>query len=76
MIQYFTPSDNENEMREVLTKFEDSKFFQDDLSLNIKFKTLKLVHIYLHFGIFLNGVSQFSNEEFDSSNDNEIDFQN
>jgi hypothetical protein len=31
MTQYFTPSDNKNSMREDLPKFEDSKFFQDEL---------------------------------------------
>ena len=46
------------------------------LSLNMKFKTLKLVHTSSHFGIFIYGISFFSNEEFDSSNDNEIDFEN
>ena len=51
-IQYLTPSDNENKMREDLPKFEDSMFFLDELSQNIKFKTLKLKNSSLHFGIF------------------------
>ena len=76
MTQYFTPSKNENEMREDLPKFEDFKFLKMSLSHNMKFKTLKLVHTSLHLGIFINGISLFSNEEFDSSNDNEIDFEN
>ena len=76
MTQYFTPSDNENSMREDLLKFDDSKFLKMSLSLNMKFKILKLVHTSSHFGIFIYGISFFSNEEFDSSNDNEIDFEN
>ena len=63
-------------MREDLPKFEDFKFPKMNLSHNMKFKTLKLVHTSLHFGIFLDGISHLSNEEFDSSNHNEIDFQN
>ena len=59
-----------------IQKFEDFKFFKMNLSLNMNFKTLKLVHTSLHFGIFINGISLFSNEEFNSSNDNEIDFEN
>ena len=76
MTQYFSPSDNENMMLEDLPKFEDSKFLKMNLCLNMNFKTLKLVQTSLHFGIFLDGVSHFSNEEFDSSIENEIDFEN
>ena len=63
-------------MRQDLTKFEDFKFPKMNLSHNMKFKTLKLMHTSLHFWIFINGVSYLSNEEFDSSNDNKIDFEN
>jgi hypothetical protein len=45
-------------------------------SHNLKFKSLILAHTSKYFGIFHDGISFFSNEEFDSSNDNEIDFDN
>ena len=63
-------------MLEDLPKFEDFKFLKMNLSLNMKFKTLKLVHTSYHFGIFIKGIKHFSNEEFDSSYDNEVDFDN
>jgi hypothetical protein len=49
-------------MREDLPKFEDFKFLKMSLRLNMNFKTLKLVHTYYHFGIFINDILFFSNE--------------
>ena len=63
-------------MREVLLKYEDSKFFQDELKPQSEVQKHILVHTSLYFEIFLYGISLFSNEEFDSSNDNKIDFEN
>ena len=63
-------------MREVLIKYEDSKFFQDELKPQSEVQKYILVHTSLYFEIFLYGISLFSNEEFDSSNDNKIDFEN
>ena len=75
-IKYFSPSDNENKMLEDLQKFEDFMFSQNELKPQSEVQKLKLALTSLHFGIFINGISLFSNEEFDSSNDNEIDFEN
>ena len=43
MTQYFSPSDNENKMREDLPKFEDSMFLLDELSQTLS-STLKLTN--------------------------------
>ena len=66
MIQYFTPSDNENKMLEDLQKFEDFMFSQDELKPQSEAQKLKLALTSFHFGIFINGICLFSNEEFDS----------
>ena len=42
MTQYFTPSKNENKMREYLLKFEDFNFSKMNFSQNMNFKALKL----------------------------------
>jgi hypothetical protein len=62
-------------MREHLLKFEDFNFSKMNFSQNMNFKALILKDTSKYFGIF-NGIKHFSNEEFDSSNDNEIDFDN
>ena len=51
-IQYLTPSDNENKMREDLPKFEDSMFFLDELMPHSEvqnFKTRKFFIIFRYF---------------------------
>ena len=51
-------------------------FLQDELKPQSEVQKLKLVHTSKYFGIFFDGISHFSNEEFGSSNDNEIEFYN
>ena len=41
MTQYFTPSDNENNMLEDLPKFEDSKFLHDELKPQYEVQNFK-----------------------------------
>ena len=63
-------------MREDLLKFEDSMVSQDELKPKHEVQNFKTRAYFFTFRYFFNGISHFSNQEFDSSNDNEIDFDN
>jgi len=54
MTQYFSPSVNENKMREDLPKFEDFKFFQDELVPHPEVQKLKLAQILLNISGFFH----------------------
>jgi hypothetical protein len=59
MIQFFTPSDNKNKMREVLLKYEDFYFSKMNLSQNINFKTFILKDTSKYFSIFSTVLNTF-----------------
>ena len=62
-------------MREDLPKFEDSEFFQDEFKPKHEVQNLKSRAFFITFRHFFDGISHFSNEEFESSNNSEIDFE-
>ena len=62
-------------MLEDLLKFEDIILFQDQFKPKHEVQNFKTRAYFIIFRYFFNCVSQFSNEEFDSSNYNEIDFE-